>query len=186
MSRCPRTVSYTHLDVYKRQAVGRARPGRRPGQLRVSFFWIFYSDYNVLALGDDYGWALVGGGSPKYLWILSRTPSLPQETLERILKLASDRGYDTDPVSYTHLDVYKRQEVRERPQERLAAECGEVKARLAAAEPAVSLPRPVRERLLALLDEAASNAVSYTHLDVYKRQARRRAARGRSGRARAL
>ena len=67
---------------------------------RVSFFWIFYSDYNVLALGDDYGWALVGGGSPKYLWILSRTPSLPQETLERILKLASDRGYDTDRLLF--------------------------------------------------------------------------------------
>ena len=63
-------------------------------------FWIFYSDYNVLALGDDYGWALVGGGSPKYLWILSRTPSLPQETLERILKLASDRGYDTDRLLF--------------------------------------------------------------------------------------
>lgn len=84
----------------RREAVGRARPGRRPGQLRVSFFWIFYSDYNVLALGDDYGWALVGGGSPKYLWILSRTPSLPQETLERILKLASDRGYDTDRLLF--------------------------------------------------------------------------------------
>ena len=55
-------------------------------------------------------------------------------------------------------------EVRERPQERLAAECGEVKARLAAAEPAVSLPRPVRERLLALLDEAASNAWVYRFL----------------------
>ena len=55
---------------------------------------------NVLALGDDYGWALVGGGSPKYLWILSRTPSLPQETLERILKLASDRGYDTDRLLF--------------------------------------------------------------------------------------
>ena len=72
----------------RREAVGRARPGRRPGQLRVSFFWIFYSDYNV------------GGGSPKYLWILSRTPSLPQETLERILKLASDRGYDTDRLLF--------------------------------------------------------------------------------------
>ena len=45
-------------------------------------------------------WALVGGGSPKYLWILSRTPSLPQETLERILKLASDRGYDTDRLLF--------------------------------------------------------------------------------------
>ena len=96
----------------RREAVGRARPGCRPGQLRVSFFWIFYSDYNVLALGDDYGWALVGGGSPKYLWILSRTPSLPQETLERILKLASDRGVRHRPAPVRRSDAVTYRSVK--------------------------------------------------------------------------
>lgn len=75
---------------------GRAKLGKQPGQLRVSFFLFFYSDYNILALGDNYDWALVGSKSPKYLWILSRTPSLPESTLEYILSEADARGYDTD------------------------------------------------------------------------------------------
>ena len=75
---------------------GKAKLGKYPGQLRVSFFLFFYSDYNVLALGENYDWALVGSKSPKYLWILSRTPSLPEETLEYILTEAQARGYDTD------------------------------------------------------------------------------------------
>ena len=42
---------------------GRAKLGKLPGQLRVSFFLFFYSDYNILALGEDYDWALVGSSS---------------------------------------------------------------------------------------------------------------------------
>ena len=42
---------------------GKAKLGKYPGQLRVSFFLFFYSDYNVLALGEDYDWALVGSSS---------------------------------------------------------------------------------------------------------------------------
>ena len=75
---------------------GKAKLGRRPGQLRVSFFAFFYSDYNILALGENYDWALIGSKSPKYLWILSRTPSLPESTIEHILAIAHERGYDTD------------------------------------------------------------------------------------------
>lgn len=79
-------------------ADGKAKAGKYPGQLRVSFFLFFYSDYNVLALGDNYEWALVGSRSPKYLWILSRTPSLPDATLEYILSIARERGYNTDDL----------------------------------------------------------------------------------------
>lgn len=46
---------------------GKAHAGKHPGQLRVSFFWFFYSDYNVLALDEEYQWALVGSSSPNYL-----------------------------------------------------------------------------------------------------------------------
>lgn len=77
-------------------ARGKAYATSVPGRLRVSFFWIFYSDYDVLALGDDYEWSLVGSRSPKFLWILSRTPALPPQTLNRILALARRYGYDTD------------------------------------------------------------------------------------------
>ena len=81
-----------------RIADGKAKLGDHPGQLRVSFFLFFYSDYNILALDKNYEWALIGSKSPKYLWILSRTPSLPEETIEHILTIARERGYDTDKL----------------------------------------------------------------------------------------
>lgn len=83
-----------------RTAHGRARTTDTPGRLRVSFFWIFYSDYNILAMGEDGGWALVGSRSPHYLWILSRTPHLARGVLDAILEEAASRGYDTSKLIY--------------------------------------------------------------------------------------
>jgi lipocalin len=85
-----------------KSSYGKAKLGNKPGQLRVSFFWIFYSDYNILALGDDYDWALIGSSSPKYLWILSRTPHISEEKLAHILKIAEYLGYDTSKLIYVN------------------------------------------------------------------------------------
>lgn len=74
---------------------GKAKTTDTPALLRVSFFGPFYSDYRVMMLDADYQWALIGSGSAKYLWILSRTPELPKETLDTILAEAQRRGYDT-------------------------------------------------------------------------------------------
>ena len=84
-------------DKYKR-SVGKAKLTSTPGLLRVSFFGPFYSDYRILMLAEDYSYALVGSGSPKYLWILSRTPELPNRTTEKILTEARNRGYDTSKL----------------------------------------------------------------------------------------
>ncbi len=83
-----------------REAEGKAKPTDRPGRLRVSFFWIFYSDYDILELGPGYSWALVGSSSPRYLWILSRTPSLPKQTMDEILATARSYGYDTEKLIF--------------------------------------------------------------------------------------
>lgn len=84
-------------DKYKR-SVGKAKLTGTPGLLRVSFFGPFYSDYRILMLAEDYSYALVGSGSPKYLWILSRTPELPTRTTDKILAEARNRGYDTSKL----------------------------------------------------------------------------------------
>lgn len=68
------------------------------GALKVAFFLDFYAQYNVMELADDYSWALVGSRTNKYLWILSRTPSLDSNTIETILRLAANRGYDTSKI----------------------------------------------------------------------------------------
>lgn len=77
---------------------GKAKTTDTPAMLRVSFFGPFYSDYRVMLLDADYQWALIGSGSAKYLWILSRTPELPKDTLDAILAEAQRRGYDTSKL----------------------------------------------------------------------------------------
>lgn len=93
--------SGTDLESGKRKtARGKAKLTTKSGRLKVSFFWIFYSDYNILEMGRDYEWALVGSSSDKYLWILSRTPKLPAATLNHILRLAEQRGYHLDQLLF--------------------------------------------------------------------------------------
>ena len=84
-------------------ARGRAKQPnpKYPGRLKVSFFWIFYGQYNILELDShEYNYALVGSSSDKYLWILCRTPQIQQETLEMLLQKATARGYDTSKLIY--------------------------------------------------------------------------------------
>jgi len=82
------------LDGKLSIAEGKAKLTDDPGKLKVSFFWIFYADYFVLELDNDYQWALVGSSSSKYLWILSRTPKLDDNVKNMILQKAEERGYD--------------------------------------------------------------------------------------------
>ena len=43
-------------------------------KLKVSFFGPFFGDYWIMDHADDYSWAIVGEGSGRYLWLLSRQP----------------------------------------------------------------------------------------------------------------
>lgn len=66
-----------------------------PGALKVKFFGLFSSDYLVFGLDDvDYQWALVGNNNRKYLWLLSRTPEVAPELLEKMKGMAEAQGYD--------------------------------------------------------------------------------------------
>lgn len=85
------------------QAVGKAWAveGTGNSQLKVQFFWPFRANYWVIGLDPDYRWAVVGNPNRKYLWILSRTPTLPAESLELALKAATAQGFDIGQLRYT-------------------------------------------------------------------------------------
>lgn len=84
--------------------VGKGKLTNVPGVLRVSFFGPFYADYRVLKLAPDYSYALVGGGSDDYLWILSRTPQLNDDARRRIVSDAHSRGYNTERLIWVKQD----------------------------------------------------------------------------------
>lgn len=86
------------------ESVGVARPVEgHPGQLKVRFApdwlsWLpmVWADYWVIDLDPDYQWAVVGGPTHKYLWVLSRTPAMERALFERLKTRARDRGYRVD------------------------------------------------------------------------------------------
>lgn len=70
--------------------------------LKVSFFGPFYGGYNVIALDDDYQYALVSGPNRDYLWLLSRTPELPTEVKQRYLAIAQTLGFAVDTLVWVN------------------------------------------------------------------------------------
>jgi len=85
-------------DGKPKTAIGKGKTTDTPGLLRVSFFGPFYADYRVMLIDKDYSHALVGSGSADYLWILSRTPCLPETAKSELLAEAQRRGYVTDKL----------------------------------------------------------------------------------------
>jgi apolipoprotein D and lipocalin family protein len=70
-------------------------------KLKVTFVWPFYGDYWIIALGDNYDYAVVGDPSRDYLWILSRTPTLPDALYQSILAALPAKGYDAQRLVKT-------------------------------------------------------------------------------------
>lgn len=64
----------------------------------VSFFgWRpFWGDYWIIGLEEDYRWAIVGTPDRKYAWILSRTPTLDEDTLTEVFAIIESNGYRRD------------------------------------------------------------------------------------------
>lgn len=68
--------------------------------LKVSFFGPFYAGYNVIKLDKDYKYALVAGKNFDYLWILSRTPTIPTEVRREYTEFANRAGFDTTRLTW--------------------------------------------------------------------------------------
>ena len=72
--------------------------GAPEGHLKVSFFGPFYASYVVFRLDEDYQTAYVTGYNKDYLWLLSRTPTISEERLDRFRNLVKEKGYPTDEL----------------------------------------------------------------------------------------
>ncbi len=83
------------------EAVGKAYLVDEPdvGRLKVSFFGPFYGGYNILAL-DHERYSLVAGPNRSYLWLLARTPELPDADVERLVEMARELGFPVDELIF--------------------------------------------------------------------------------------
>ncbi|NIF26594.1 lipocalin family protein [Pantoea sp. Tr-811] len=70
----------------------RLAPGLTKGD-----YWVLYHD-------KDYRVALVGHPNREYLWLLSRTPAITDQTREQLLAIARKQGYDTQKLIWRQGD----------------------------------------------------------------------------------
>ncbi|MBN2542561.1 lipocalin family protein [bacterium] len=69
-------------------------------KLKVSFVSVlgrrlFWGDYWIIGLDDDYHFAIVGDPDRKYGWILCREPEMDSQNLEEAFAILKENGYDT-------------------------------------------------------------------------------------------
>lgn len=70
-------------------------------KLKVQFFWPFKGKYWIIGLADDYSWAVVSHPNRKYLWILSRTKVMDENTYKKIIQLIIEKGLNPDKLKKT-------------------------------------------------------------------------------------
>jgi apolipoprotein D and lipocalin family protein len=64
----------------------------------MQFLWPIKADYRITYLADDYSQTVISRIQRDYVWIMARTPEIPEADYQRLLKLAGDQGYDVAKI----------------------------------------------------------------------------------------
>jgi apolipoprotein D and lipocalin family protein len=64
----------------------------------MRFVWPVKADYRITWLNDDYSQTVIGRQKRDYVWIMARTPQIPEADYERLLQVVAGQGYDTSKV----------------------------------------------------------------------------------------
>lgn len=64
----------------------------------MQFLWPFKADYRVAYLNDDYSQTVIGRKQRDYVWIMARTPDIPEGDLSRLERFVEAQGYDTNKL----------------------------------------------------------------------------------------
>ena len=75
-------------------ARGFVREGSNGAVWGMQFLWPFRADYRVMHLDEDYGVTIIGREKRDFLWIMARTPTIPETELNRLLEICREAGYD--------------------------------------------------------------------------------------------
>ncbi|MBL1214568.1 MAG: lipocalin [Ignavibacteriae bacterium] len=73
------------------------------GYLKVSFFGPFYGSYVIFELDkENYQHAFVSGNTTSYLWLLSRTPTVDEEVMDKFLNRSRELGFNTEELIFVN------------------------------------------------------------------------------------
>jgi apolipoprotein D and lipocalin family protein len=64
----------------------------------MQFIWPFKAEYRIVFLSDDYSKTVIGRTKRDYVWIMSRTPEIPDVQYKQILDFLEEQGYDISKI----------------------------------------------------------------------------------------
>ena len=64
----------------------------------MQFVWPFKGDYRIVYLDADYTRTVIGRQKRDYVWIMARSPSIPEPAYQQILALLAEQGYDVSQI----------------------------------------------------------------------------------------
>ena len=64
----------------------------------MRFVWPLKSDYRIVYLDDDYSATVIGRQARDFVWIMARTPTLPDAEYQEIVNFVGGLGYDTSKI----------------------------------------------------------------------------------------
>src|SRR5690606_10873561 len=56
------------------------------------------ADYRIIHLSPDYAETIIGRQKRDYVWIMARTPQIPESHYQRLLQVVEANGYDISKV----------------------------------------------------------------------------------------
>ena len=64
----------------------------------MRFVWPIKADYRIVYLDDAYTVTIIARQKRDFVWIMARTPTIPDEDYERLIEFAASIGYDTGKI----------------------------------------------------------------------------------------
>lgn len=64
----------------------------------MRFIWPIKADYRIAYLSSDYSQTVIGRNKRDYVWIMARTPQIPDADYAAIIRRVAEMGYDTAEI----------------------------------------------------------------------------------------
>ncbi|MCW8799366.1 MAG: lipocalin family protein [Desulfobacter sp.] len=64
----------------------------------MQFIWPIKADYRVIYLDEDYNQTIIGRKQRDYVWIMARSPEIPDKDYQHLVQVITELGYDTSKL----------------------------------------------------------------------------------------
>jgi apolipoprotein D and lipocalin family protein len=64
----------------------------------MRFLWPFKSDYRITHVNSDYSQTIISREKRDYVWIMARTPTIPDADYQQLVGLVAAQGYDVNKL----------------------------------------------------------------------------------------